>query len=90
MSKTSKYGFTGIEIAVIVAVVAILGLLGWRAYDLWQDQNSDSSSSSSQSTPDPENLPAVESTNDLDEAQKAVESVNPDDLETSEIDEALQ
>lgn len=92
MSSIPKRGFSIIEIIVIVVVVALVGFLAWRAYEALTDEEAVTESTTSNSIDESnsdEDLPKLESKSDLSAAQATVESVDPDQLDTTELDTVL-
>lgn len=79
--KSRQDGFTLIEGLIIVAVVALLAFAGWRLYEARVDEQADVAT---------EEYPAVESQEDLGEAENFLMDTDIDDeLDTSELDKAI-
>lgn len=84
----SRSGFSVVEVLIVVVVVVIAGLVAYKGYGAYTANKSTGSSSTSQAS-ETQSLPTVESKSDLDAAQKTVENVQPDQLDTAPIDETL-
>ncbi|HTK39876.1 MAG TPA: hypothetical protein VL362_03340 [Patescibacteria group bacterium] len=85
MRRFQNFNIT--EFVIIVVVVVIAGLLISRGYEAWK---SATAPSTSEQTNTHDVLPQVKQKSDLDRAQKAVENVDPDSLDTSAIDQTLK
>lgn len=93
--KTSRQGFTVVEVLMVVVVVAIIGLLGWTAYNSFSsndeaDQQSQVAPTYNQASDLPE-PPEIKDTTSLDEASALLDSVEleKNDGELAELDAEL-
>lgn len=82
-------GFSLVEALLIVAVIGIIAFVGWRVWDASQSADTGSDVQTSEQTT-AENAPAVESSEDLGEAEEFLNNTNVDEeLDTSELDGVL-
>ena len=89
-SPTQQNGKGFLAILIAVAIV-VLTLVAWQTYDAARDNagTEDQTQSEMQESATTEELPTVNESSDLDAAQDAVEAVNPESLDTQELDAIL-
>ena len=89
-SPTQQNGKGFLAILIAVAIV-VLALVAWQTYDAARDNagTEDQTQSEMQESATTEELPTVNESSDLDAAQDAVEAVNPESLDTQELDAIL-
>ena len=90
-SPTQQNGKGFLAILIAVAIV-VLALVAWQTYDAAQDNagtEEDQTQSEMQESATTEELPTVNESSDLDAAQDAAEAVNPESLDTQELDTIL-
>lgn len=77
---TKSRGFSAIEVLVGVAAIVLIGLVGYNLYSMQQakDASVAEQQSAAQEQDIPE-VPEINSTQDLDEAEQLLDSVNPDE-----------
>ena len=80
-SRHSQTGFSIVELLVVVAVLALIGFVGYRVYSALNGNNTtaDTTQVANQSSTanDVTSAPAVNSTSNLDDAQKALDQTDP-------------
>lgn len=71
-----KTGFSVVELVIIVVVVGVIGLLGYVAYNSFQNKNAESSKQATAS--DVQAVPTINSTDDLQKAEQTLDQTNLD------------
>jgi Tfp pilus assembly protein PilV len=92
--RDNQAGFSVIEVVIIIAVVALVGFLGYTAYNRFQDDKTtgDSTQTEQAATTSDATAPEINSSSDLDEAQKVLdESATSDasDADAKQLDGEL-
>ncbi len=89
MNKNNK-GFSVVEIIIVLAVIAIIGLVGWNIFSR-QATDSPTDTNASDSTSVEMTLPAVNSKDDLQAAEDAVNAIDIDEsIDMGDIDASLE
>lgn len=89
MNKNDK-GFSVVEVLLVLAVIAIIGLLGWAFFNR-QATNNTSDTNTGNSASVEATLPAVNSKDDLQAAEDAVNAIDVDkSIDASDIDASLE
>lgn len=88
-------GFSLVEGVLIVAIVAVIGALGWVFYTNYMTSDDTTSSSTTVKSDDAtlvdESMPAVESSDDLQKAETAINAIDIESsVDTSTIDTVLE
>lgn len=85
----NQNGFGVVEILLVTVIVGLIGFAGWRFYST-QDSAAPTADSTSQTTPAGNDVPTVNDSEDLKNAEDFMNDANIDEeLSTSELDEAL-
>lgn len=86
MSSNKQFGFSLVEVLIVVALVGLVGVVGWKVYDNGESTNN-TTPAASQSK---DTVPAVNNASDLKASEDYLNSQDIDkQLDTSEIDSAL-
>ena len=83
--SSRQQGFTIVEVILVIVVVGVLAFAGWRFLDARHaaQQTADTSTT--------EQVPEVNDTEDLDEAESYLQETDIDaELDTSELDEVME
>lgn len=95
-AKRNSLGFTVVEAFLIAIVLALIGIIGYKVYStkIATDEAAyDTTAVSNQTTiPTASNVPVVNSSQDLDEAEKALDqsdSTASDDSDLSQLESQL-
>lgn len=74
-------GFSIVEVVIVLVVIALIGLLGWR---LWTaNQVSDTNEPQTTQT---EEVPVIDSEQDLDKAAQQLDETNIEGSESQQLD----
>lgn len=79
MARNNK-GFSIVEIVIVVAIIALIGLIGFRVWDANQ------STSEQTDTTQTDTAPSVNSDEDLDKADSALDETNLEGSESQQLD----
>jgi prepilin-type N-terminal cleavage/methylation domain-containing protein len=81
MTRYNK-GFSIVEIVIVVAVLALIGLTGWRVWDANQGVETQDQTDTTQT----DTAPAVNSDEDLEKADSALDETNVEGSESQQLD----
>lgn len=79
MTRNNK-GFSIVEIVIVVAIITLIGLIGFRVWDANQ------STSEQTETTQTDTAPSVNSDEDLDKADSALDETNLEGSESQQLD----
>lgn len=96
--RTNQSGFSGVELAIVLAMVGVLGFVGYDVYNRQNTKMADSSNTSqtaraeSPQATDVATAPSVNSTSDLDKASAMLDQTDPsgsNNTDASQLDSQL-
>lgn len=79
MTRSNK-GFSIVEIVIVIAIIALIGLIGFRVWDANQ------STTEQTDTTQTDTAPSVNSDEDLDKADSALDETNLEGSESQQLD----
>lgn len=83
--KFNNKGFGIIEIIIIAVIIAIIGFVGWKAWDAYTNTSSKGVETTKEQSVSTDQAPPVTDDSGLDASSAALDAVNIDDNETSQI-----
>ena len=81
MTRNHK-GFTIVEVVIVLAIVVLIGLIGWRVWMANQTAGDTDQTDTTQST----EAPAINSNEDLDQADQVLDETNLEGTESQQLD----
>src|SRR4051812_26427098 len=86
VNKQNQSGVAALEFALLLVIVAIIGFAGYKIYQTRQSLDQQSSAQTSTPTPksaegtiNPDTVPAINSSSDLNKAEQSLNGVNTSD-----------
>ena len=88
LTQLSHRGFSVVEVVIIVVIVGVIGGAGYLVYSRQSDDSAKDTTTSEQVADD---VPAIQSAEDLDTASQTIDDTNIDsvDAEADELDSSL-